>query len=296
MPLPSTGSIATSQVNTELSRPAQQFLKFSDPSVRLLFQRETGSVNLGSGRGKDKANIFKTVWYGNVNPNRSTGQQAGGNFWFTVPPLIYNVRIRAVGGGGGAAAMWGFFGRRTQGAHVGGPGGGIITTFNVEPGDLIYGVYGAAGGSGYWNGSYGVGTGASGSATVITWRRAINNVDKTVAICDAGPNAYFIPESGYYDYDGNYIVTQSQAFTSGVGTAALYHGSGSTYAGTIGSIYGGSDGGPGYDPWGYYLSGYGNRLGTPALSAPSNLGGTYWNFLGVGQTNGWVSIEYPAVL
>lgn len=296
MPLPSTGSISTSQVNTELSRPAQQFLKFSDPSVRLLFQRETGSVNLGSGRGKNKANIFKSVWYGNGTPNRSTGQQAGASFSFTVPALIYNVRIRAVGGGGGAAAMWGFFGRRTQGAHVGGPGGGVITTFNVEPGDVIYGAYGAAGGAGYWNGSYGVGTGAAGSATTIYWRRAINNAVTTVAICNAGPNAYLVPATYGSDAEGYTYVITDQYFTSGVGTAALYHGSGSTYVGTIGSTYQGYDGGPGYDPWGYYIAGYGNRLGTPALYAPSNLGGSYWNFLGVGQTNGWVSIEYPASL
>lgn len=279
MPLPSTGSIATSQVNTELGRPTYGRLQFSDPTVRLLFERQSDSVNLGSGRGKNKVNILKSVWYGNGNPNRSTGQQAGASFSFTVPPLIYNVTIRAVGGGGGAAAMWGAYGRRTQGAHTGGPGGGAFTTFDVQPGDVIYGNYGAAGGAGYYWGSYGVGIGAEGSATTVYLNRRSDNTNWLVLNCGAGPNAY---------YNG-------APFTSGVGTATVNYGSGLTYVGTIGSNYGGPDG-SGYDPWGFYFAGYGDLLGIPALNAPSNLGGSYWYYLGVGQTNGWVEIQYPARL
>lgn len=296
MSLPSTGSISTSQVNTELTRPAQQFIKFSDNSVRLLFQKTTGSVNLGSGRGKSRDNVLQTVAFGDPNPRYYAGAGGGGNFSWTVPALINTVRISAAGGGGGCAAGWGFLGGRSQGAAIGGPGGFIRNlVISVVPGDVISGSWGNGGGTGGWAGSYGIFYGGSGSNTDIYKNGSL------IARCFAGGNAY----------------TTNGALSGIVGgeasSAQIFSGSGEVLTGTKGGVFGGYDGGPGYCPWGFYyainIAGsypnyYQNNPGSVPIQTPIQLAGSVsstwtsvWrNIGGLGQVPGWVAIQYPGVL
>jgi len=243
------------------------------------------------GSSKNVINTITTVAFGNPEPNRSTSSSAGGSFSWTVPPFIRSVRISAAGGGGGAAAGWGYAGNKSQGATAGGAGGGIKDlVFNVSPGDVIFGTIGNAGGSGYWGGSLVVTQGGPGSDTVIYWRNnAAGGTETLVAVCRAGSTATGI--------SGRRGVLM--ALYPGVpGTSTIYYGSGQLLTGVSGQVYIGYDGGPGYDPWGYALNGYGSGvagIGTVAVQAPLELGGNY-QWAGLGQVRGWVAIQYPSSL
>jgi hypothetical protein len=84
MPLPSTGSIAMSDVNVEIRRPSSQTLNLGDTEVRKLFEKTTGSVNLASGRGKSY--LYELFLNSNaINVNARTVAISQG--WNQVSPL-----------------------------------------------------------------------------------------------------------------------------------------------------------------------------------------------------------------
>jgi hypothetical protein len=137
----------------------------------------------------------------------------------------------------------------------------------VTTGDIISGVYGSAGGSGYYNG----GTGSPGSATTIYKNGSL------VATCGAGGQATgstpgtTIIESGY------------------TGTALT----GTSQTAWLDACDGGYPYDNHYDPWSWVLGGSypQSSLGTVAVTAPALLGLNYQR-AGMPQVCGWVYIIY----
>lgn len=206
------------------------------------------------------------VAFGDPVVNRSTGTRSGASYSWTVPNGINIITIAAAGGGGGSYAY--HDGGYCQHAWAGGPGGGVLGLIvPVVPGDVISGVYGSGGGSGYYNG----GLGGPGSATTIYKNGSL------VATCGAG----------------------GQATGSAPGTTTIAPG----YTGT--PTVGGSqtvwldacDGGypydNHYDPWSWVLGGSypQSALGYVATQAPPVLGTNYQR-AGMPQVCGWVAITY----
>lgn len=209
-----------------------------------------------------------TVAYGDPTVNRSTGTRSGASYSWTVPNGITTITVNAAGGGGGSYAY--HDGGYCQHAWCGAPGGGVSNLIiPVEPGDIISGVYGNGGGSGYYNG----GTGGSGSATTI------NKNGSLVATCGAGGNANSQPPSV-----GTSSITGGYSGTTTTGT---------TQTGWLDACDGGYPYENHYDPWSWVLGGsYAQSvLGTVATQAPSALGSNYQR-AGMGQVCGWVSITW----
>lgn len=204
-----------------------------------------------------------TVVYGDQTVNTSTGTRSGASYSWTVPNGITSITISASGGGGPGYAY--HDGGYCQHAFSGGAGGGLSNlVLTVEPGDVISGVYGDAGGKGYYNG----GTGGAASATTI-----LKN-GSAVATCGAGGSR------------------------GSVGTTTIYQGSGTATTGSGGGgELTGCDGGypPGdhYDPWSWVLGGSYPQsvLGYVATEAPSAMGTNYQR-AGMPQVCGWVSITW----
>lgn len=200
--------------------------------------------------------------YGDQTVNTSTGTRGGSSYSWTVPNGITTITINAAGGGGPGYAY--HDGGYCQHAWAGGAGGGLADLIlSVEPGDVISGVYGNAGGKGYYNG----GTGGPGSETTIYKNGA------QVAVCGAGSQS----SSG------------STTIYMGSGTATT----GSNRSGELTGCDGGYPPGDHYDPWSWVLGGsYGQSvLGYVAREAPSALGSNYQR-AGMPQVCGWVSITW----
>lgn len=209
-----------------------------------------------------------SVAFGDTTVNQSTDTRSGGSYSWTVPLGVYSITINAAGGGGGGYAY--HDGGYCQHAFAGGPGGGLSNmTLSVVPGDVISGVYGNAGGKGYYNG----GTGGSGSATTIYKNGVL------IATCGAGGNGNSQPPSV-----GTTTITSGYGGTPTTGTPQT-------------SWLDGCDGGypPGdhYDPWSWVLGGgYAqSALGTVATQAPASLGENYQR-AGMPQVCGFVAIQY----
>lgn len=242
-------------------------------NVREIWVKDSGSwakckdvyVN-DSGTWKSVLYVPGSVVYGDTTVNRNISARSGAAYSWTVPTGVKSLTVAAAGGGGGAYAY--HDGGYCQHAWAGAPGGGVENLIiPVNPGDVISGVYGNAGGKAYYNG----GTGASGSATTIYKNGSL------VATCGAGGNAT----------------------TSTPGTSTITGGySGTTRTGTRQTSWlDGCDGGypseDHYDPWSWVLGGSYSQsvLGTVAVQAPSSLGTNYQR-AGMGQVCGWVSITW----
>jgi hypothetical protein len=211
-----------------------------------------------------------TVAFGDLIINATTSTRSGASYSFTVPANVYRLTVSAAGGGGGAYAYHG--GGYDEHAWAGGPGGGIAgLIIPVVPGDVISGVYGSAGGCGYYNG----GTGGSGSATTINKNGAL------VATCGAGGNGNTQPPSV-----GTSTIQSGYSGTTTIGTAQQ------SYLNTTDGTYPYANK---YDPWSWVLGGDPSYpqsvLGTVATQAPSILGANY-AYGGMPQVCGWVSITY----
>jgi hypothetical protein len=106
MTLPASGSIAASQVNTELTKAATANITLNDANVRTLFSVPSGAISLANGYGKSaSANSVSATFSGlSVTQNYSpTGGYAtyptnymwargagfGGNIGTSTPNLIY---------------------------------------------------------------------------------------------------------------------------------------------------------------------------------------------------------------
>ena len=177
----------------------------------------------------DKPYINQRFGLGNPNyylPNRATTTRAGGSYSYTVPNEVTSIKIYAVGGGGGSWGAHNGSGSYCQTAWAGGVGGGVILTLPVQSGDIISGVFGDAGGAGYYSG----GTGGPGSATTVYKNGAL------VATCNPGGQ-------------GN----QSPAQPGTASITSSFSSYGSTYTGLSQSqVFVGCDtstNGNGYDPW-----------------------------------------------
>jgi hypothetical protein len=57
MPLPSSGSISLSQVNTELGRGATASINMNNSSLRSLFGVPSGQISMSQGRGKSNVTV-----------------------------------------------------------------------------------------------------------------------------------------------------------------------------------------------------------------------------------------------
>lgn len=207
------------------------------------------------------------VVYGDTTVNRSTSTRSGAAYSWTVPIGVHSVTVKAVGGGGPGYAY--HDGGYCQHAWAGSPGGGAIVTLPVVPGDVISGVYGDAGGSGYYNG----GQGGAGSATTVYLNATL------IATCGAGGGGSGTPGA--------------------LGTATLTMGyGGTTHTGLAQSVWLNACDGSypyenHYDPWSWVLGGaYGQYvLGSVPFEAPSDLGANYER-AGMPQVCGWVSLTW----
>lgn len=210
-----------------------------------------------------------SVAYGDPTVNTSTGTRSGGSYSWIVPIGVKSITVRAVGGGGPGYAY--HDGGYCQHAWAGSPGGGALITLSVNPGDVISGVYGNAGGKGYYNG----GQGGPGSASTVYKNGTL------VATCGAGGGGSGTPGA--------------------LGTATIAPGfTGTTYTGTAQSGWlnacdGSYPSGDHYDPWSWVLGGSSSYpqsvLGTVAIAPPSSLGANYQR-AGMPQVCGWVSITW----
>lgn len=231
-----------------------------------------GGGNSAGGKGANgfvQVRSLITIAYGDTIVNTSTGTRSGQAYSFTVPLGVYSVVVNAAGGGGGAYAY--HDGGYCQHAWAGGPGGGVSDLIiPVVPGDVISGVYGSAGGSGYYNG----GIGGPGSATTI------NKNGSLVATCGPGGQN----TGGGAPSPGTSTITSGYSGTTTVGTVQT-------------SWLNGCDGGyPSanhYDPWSWVFGGSYPQsvLGTVAKQAPPALGTSYQR-AGMPQVCGFVSITY----
>jgi hypothetical protein len=71
MPLPSSGSISLSQVNTELGRGATASINMNNSSLRSLFGVPSGQISMSQGRGKSNVTVNLPASlnvYGNAYP------------------------------------------------------------------------------------------------------------------------------------------------------------------------------------------------------------------------------------
>lgn len=208
------------------------------------------------------------VAFGDTTVNRNVGTRSGGSYSWTVPKGVHSVTVNAAGGGGGSMAF--HDGGYCQHAWAGGPGGGVSNLIiPVKPGDVISGVYGDAGGKGYYNG----GVGGSGSSTTILKNGAL------VATCGAGANASSRPPA-----------PGTSTITSGYSGSAVTGTSQSTWVDGCDGGYPSEDH---YDPWSWVTGGATpqSALGTVAVQAPSILGTNYQR-AGMPQVCGWVSITW----
>lgn len=208
------------------------------------------------------------VVFGDPTVNRTTSTRNGAAYSWVVPEGVTSVSINAAGGGGGAYAY--HDGGYCQHAWAGAPGGGLANlTLPVVAGDVISGVYGNAGGKGFYNG----GTGGPGSDTTIFKNGSL------VATCGAGGQATT-------STPGTTVITSGYLGTATVGTRQT-------------NWVSGCDGGYPYedhfDPWSWVLGGDAGYpqsvLGTVAIQAPSALGANFER-AGMGQVCGWVSITW----
>ena len=208
------------------------------------------------------------VVFGDTTVNRSTSTRSGSSYSWTVPNGVSLLTISAAGGGGGS---YGYHdGGYCQGTWAGGPGGGVENLqIPVTPGDVISGVYGSAGGSGFYNG----GTGIPGTATTILKNGSL------VATCGPGGQASTRPPAV-----GTTTIQPGYTGTATTGTAQT-----TWLVGCDGTYPFDNH----YDPWSWVLGGsYAqSSLGTVATEAPALLGLNYQR-AGMPQVCGWVYITY----
>lgn len=233
-----------------------------------------GGNNQGGGNGSPAFITIRatgSVVFGDATVNRSTATRAGAAYSWTVPAGITSITVNAAGGGGpGWAWHDGGYGEH---AWTGGPGGGVQNLIiPVVPGDVISGVYGDAGGCGYYNG----GQGGAGSATTIKKNGTL------IATCNAGGGG-----SGQPGAPGTSTITSGYTGTTKVGTGQPSE----MFANDWDPPYSQNH----YDAWSWVLDnppGYAQSvLGTVAVTPPSSLGTNYLR-AGMGQVCGWVYITW----
>lgn len=103
MPLPSSGPISLSQVNTELGRSASATLNMNNGSLRSLFGVPSGQISMSQGRGKSNVTVSIPAFlgaYGTAYPGQTAAAEIG--FWS-------NGNVTYFGSGfgpGGSAGSW----------------------------------------------------------------------------------------------------------------------------------------------------------------------------------------------
>lgn len=148
MPLPTTGSISLGQVNTELEIGSTSPVSLNQSTVRNLFGRLGGSIDLESGRGKSYRFYLNRTISSNIN-NYNLKQEAINAGWDQIKPLTANIVIN-----NGVVVSSVSTGTAAFDTGVGFPGNSSISISNFG---AINGLGGAGGVGGVDSGSGGSG-------------------------------------------------------------------------------------------------------------------------------------------
>lgn len=154
MPLPTTGPVSFSDINTELQRSSTATLSMGDSDLRSLFEDTVGDISISTGRGKS--------W---ITAGSSDYTIAGTYTWLSPARGWNTLQVRVWGAGGGGSA---YHSRRWYPGSAGGN-----SSFNNS-------VYGNGGNPGYANignnfyGPTGAGGTATGGDTNVTGGTATN--------------------------------------------------------------------------------------------------------------------------
>jgi hypothetical protein len=217
MTLPSTGPIALSNVNVELSYTSTQLISLNDVIVRSLFAKPLGTIAMSDGRGKAVGG--------------SQTYATAGTFYFTIPAYLnMNVTVNGSGGGGDGKSYTFIRGYNEAGAqyttYYGGSGGaGGASSFGAPTpiignggggGNNVDGT--ASGGSinttggGAAGGAAGGGTGSvkggEGGKSFISYARESGgpSVGSVIPVVVGVGGAGGSPASGSYTYGGTGVV------------------------------------------------------------------------------------------
>lgn len=111
MPIPTSGPVSFSDINTELQRSSTNTLSMSDGDLRALFEDTVGDISISTGRGKS--------W---ITPGVSDYQTAGTYTWLS-PLRGWNTLQVQIWGGGGGGAGTPSIGKHSATYPAGGTGG-----------------------------------------------------------------------------------------------------------------------------------------------------------------------------
>lgn len=236
MPIPTSGPVSFSDINTELQRSSTATLSMGDSELRTLFDDTVGDISISTGRGKS--------WI----IAGSSDYQIQGTYTWKSPARGWNTLIVYVWGGGGGGAAYDTGGRFWRAGISGGfsyfAGAGTVIGYGGNAGQANWGqattpnqsLGGLAGG-----GDVNV-TGGNGSATTGGWSYNGGAASTTIGIFPGGGGAGRLTGGVYgaggggggyaqKTYTGYSVIAKNTDYTVVVGAG----GAGATSGGYAGS-------------------------------------------------------------